>query len=124
MGSNFVFMAACSFVLSTSAALAGAPPAATPDSIAKGKSSFTTNCVTCHGELGDGNGPAGAMMNPKPRNLSDTKSYKGGSKPADMFKTVSEGLKGTSMTAFGHLPEDERWALVHYIQATFATKKK
>ena len=40
---------------------------------AKGKESFTMYCVACHGEKGDGNGPAGAALNPKPGNFTDAK---------------------------------------------------
>ena len=37
----------------------------------KGQTSFTTLCVSCHGEKGDGNGPAGAALTPKPTNFGD-----------------------------------------------------
>lgn len=33
---------------------------------AKGETHYKTLCISCHGEKGDGNGPAGAAMNPKP----------------------------------------------------------
>lgn len=38
---------------------------------AKGATSFKTLCVSCHGEKGDGNGPAGAAINPHPTNFTD-----------------------------------------------------
>ena len=38
---------------------------------AKGEAHYKTFCITCHGEKGDGNGPAGAAMNPKPGNFTD-----------------------------------------------------
>jgi cytochrome c553 len=38
---------------------------------AKGEASFKTLCVACHGEKGDGNGPAGAALNPRPTNFTD-----------------------------------------------------
>ncbi len=34
---------------------------------------FDTLCATCHGPNGDGNGPASAALNPKPRNFHDEK---------------------------------------------------
>ncbi len=37
----------------------------------KGETSYKTLCVACHGEKGDGNGPAGAALNPKPTNFTD-----------------------------------------------------
>ncbi len=38
---------------------------------AKGETQFKTMCVACHGEKGDGNGPAGAALTPKPTNFTD-----------------------------------------------------
>jgi cytochrome c553 len=37
----------------------------------KGEAQFKTMCVSCHGEKGDGNGPAGAALTPKPTNFTD-----------------------------------------------------
>jgi mono/diheme cytochrome c family protein len=38
---------------------------------AKGKPIFDQYCVACHGTTGQGNGPAGAALNPKPRDFHD-----------------------------------------------------
>ncbi|MBM4778278.1 MAG: c-type cytochrome [Archangiaceae bacterium] len=38
---------------------------------AKGEAQFKTFCVSCHGEKGDGNGPAGSALTPKPTNFTD-----------------------------------------------------
>lgn len=100
--------------LVSTSVLAGTPPKSTPDLLAKGKATFTTNCVACHGEKGDGNTPAGQALNPKPRNFV-TEKFKGGDKPADVFKTITEGRAGTAMAAFKHLSEDDRWGLVYYV---------
>ncbi len=37
---------------------------------AKGKVIFTTNCASCHGESGKGDGPVGAALNPHPRDFT------------------------------------------------------
>ena len=37
----------------------------------KGEAQYKTLCVACHGEKGDGNGPAGAALTPKPTNFTD-----------------------------------------------------
>jgi mono/diheme cytochrome c family protein len=95
----------------------------TPELVEKGKASYTVNCATCHGDKGDGNGPAGGMMNPKPRNLM-TEKFKAGDKPEQLFKTLTNGLTGTSMAPYGHLPEDERWALTHYVLSLRGPAKK
>lgn len=41
------------------------------DAAAEAKEIFSTRCSTCHGPQGKGDGPAGAALNPKPRNLGD-----------------------------------------------------
>ena len=41
------------------------------DAAAEAKEIFSTRCSTCHGPQGKGDGPAGAALNPKPRNLGE-----------------------------------------------------
>ena len=57
--------------LSIGASSAWAAPPASPELIAKGKATYTTTCVACHGEKGDGAGPAAVALTPKPRNFTD-----------------------------------------------------
>lgn len=91
-----------------------AAPKPTPELREKGKTSYTRNCQACHGEKGDGQGPTGAFLNPKPRNFA-TEPLKQGSKPEEIFRTISTGVPGSSMVSFGTLPEEERWALTYYV---------
>jgi mono/diheme cytochrome c family protein len=82
---------------------------------ADGAAIFKNNCVTCHGENMDGNGPAGQYLNPKPRNLK-TDSFKAGDDRASVTKTVQNGLPGTAMAGFGTaLKPDEITAVVDFI---------
>ena len=39
--------------------------------VEQGKKKFQMMCSSCHGAMGEGDGPAGAALNPKPRTLSD-----------------------------------------------------
>lgn len=121
-----VMMLLLGLTLTTGAALAGAPKS-TPELIAKGKTAYSTYCVACHGDKGDGNGPAGAMLNPKPRDLRVKNDkpgahYKVGGKPDQLFGAISNGLPGTSMVAFNSIPENDRWGIVYYIQQEFQKK--
>ncbi|MBI2374187.1 MAG: cytochrome c [Deltaproteobacteria bacterium] len=107
-----LFLSTATFLFA-SQALAAAPKS-TPELLGRGKAAFTVNCVPCHGEKGDGNGPAGQALNPKPRNFG-TDPFKSGDKPEQIMKAISEGLPGTAMVAFAHIPEEERWGLVYHV---------
>lgn len=71
---------------------------------AKGKEVFQTNCATCHGPEGKGNGPAAAALNPKPRNLSDAE-YVSTLSHEHLVKVITEGGasvgKSPMMAAWG-----------------------
>lgn len=104
--------AGAAVVLATAAGAAA--PKKTPDLVAKGKASYETNCAACHGDAGKGDGVAAAALTPKPRDLVSGK-FERGTAPNQVFETVSKGLEGTSMVGYGHLPEEERWALTYYV---------
>lgn len=53
---------------------------------AAGKATYTTFCASCHGDKGDGLGPVGAALEPKPRSFV---------KPAYTLDTDKDGKKGT-----------------------------
>lgn len=89
------------------------------DVIDKGANLYKTNCVSCHGEQGLGDGPAGQVMNPKPRNFHQANGWVNGRNYSAMFTTVTEGIANTGMPPFSHLPAGDRTAIVHYIR-TFA----
>lgn len=86
------------------------------DMLEHGKKTFANNCAVCHGEKGLGDGVAGKALNPPPRNFVEGKWKRGGDSVA-LFTTVTEGLPGTSMAAFGHLPAVDRWSLVQFIRS-------
>jgi mono/diheme cytochrome c family protein len=94
--------------------LTAAPPAKTKELLDKGRTSFLTNCMACHGEKGAGDGPGAAALNPKPRNYAKD-PFKQGDKLEDIFATLGKGVPNTPMVAFGHLPEAERWALAYWV---------
>ena len=91
----------------------------TPDFIAKGKELFDNNCKSCHGDNGMGDGPAGAMLNPKPRNFHAVDGWTNGRNIDQMYKTLQEGIPKTGMAAYEYMPKVDRFEIIAYIR-TFA----
>jgi len=78
-----------------------------------GKSLYTINCASCHGNKGAGDGPASLPLNPKPKNLT-----------SEVVQTQSDGAifwkmttgKGAMVSWKNTLTEKQRWSLVNYIR--------
>jgi high-affinity iron transporter len=88
-------------------------PARTPD-LAHGAELYRGNCAGCHGDLGRGDGPMAAGLDPAPSNLADWAALRDQS-PLDFYRRISIGVVGTAMPAFEErLPPRDRWALALY----------
>lgn len=91
-----------------------------------GRAVYTAQCAGCHGTTGDGKGPAGAHLNPQPRDYRNGvfkfTSTPRGSKPRreDLRRILKYGAKGTSMPAFRFLSEEDTEAVIDYVQALSA----
>jgi mono/diheme cytochrome c family protein len=113
---------------------------ATPDAApiparqADGKQLYAQHCQSCHGEQGDGNGPAARFLYPRPRNFGEAKfrlvsTNNGIPTDQDLLNTITRGMPGSAMFPFGHLSEADRVALVGQIRslmrsAMFAQAKR
>lgn len=86
--------------------------------VAAGKALFATNCKMCHGETGRGDGPASGGL---ARNLVEGKWKLGGTRMG-LMKVLLEGIPGSSMQSYKHLPVNDRWALVHFIRSITENK--
>lgn len=92
-----------------------------------GERVYLENCAACHGQKGDGKGPKADRLKTRPRDFT-TGQYKFRSTPSgslpldeDIFRTVSRGVRTTSMLAQLHLSEKESWAVTRYLK-TFSDR--
>jgi len=90
--------------------------ASTPELIAKGKGLFETTCATCHGPEGKGDGPAGATLNPKPRNFHELSGWTNGPTFEGMYITLQEGITNRGMASYANIPPEERIAIIDYLR--------
>jgi len=75
---------------------------------------FTEQCGGCHGTSGQGDGLAGAALDPSPTNFLNVERARQRSLYS-LYSTISLGVQDTGMTSFAHLSETERWALAFYV---------
>jgi len=120
-----LFASAC---LVAVALLAVASPAGAQQGDAQaGKAVYEKKCALCHGEKGDGKGPAADLLDPRPRDFT-TGIYKirttlnKAPTDRDLFDVITRGMPGTFMPAWDILPEKDRWNLVADLK-TFAPDK-
>ena len=87
-----------------------------------GRVVYMKNCMHCHGVTGDGNGPTGKFLNPRPRDyrngkfkFTSTQSQEKATRD-DLHRIVQYGIPGTYMPSFLLLGERETTAVVEYIR--------
>ncbi|MBX3301348.1 MAG: c-type cytochrome [Nitrospira sp.] len=87
------------------------------DSIAKGKALYDGKgtCFNCHGKAGDGQGEAGKILNPSPRDFTNCKFHKK-RKDGELFWVIKNGSPGTGMVSLipAAITEDEAWHIINY----------
>ena len=96
-------------------------PASWPD-LTMGSKLFETNCKSCHGADGAGDGPLAKQLNPRPIDLVNSKRIQSIS-PFQVFNTIQMGVQGTSMPAFKNLSDKQTWAIAFYVKSLHARKE-
>lgn len=93
------------------------PTASTPESIAKGKALYEGKgtCFNCHGKNGDGQGEAGKILNPSPRDFTNCKFHKK-RKDGELLWIIKNGSAGTGMVSLipAAITEEEAWHIINY----------
>ena len=96
------------------------PVAKTKENILKGKALFEGKgtCFNCHGKEGKGDGPAGQILNPSPRNFTNCKFHKK-RKDGELFWVIKNGSPGTGMVSLipAAITEEEAWTIINYERA-------
>lgn len=85
-----------------------------PPRVAAAAAVYQTQCASCHGATGNGDGPAGLRLEPRPVAFTDKERARERSAFA-LYQAVSQGIEGTAMPSFSSLPEADRWALAFYL---------
>lgn len=90
----------------------------------QGKAVYEKWCSQCHGDTGEGNGPAAHFMYPRPRDfvaaLYQVRSTASGQLPtdADIMHAIDNGLPGTTMPGWkDKLSSGDRRALLAYLKS-------
>jgi len=88
-----------------------------------GRALYDKWCVECHGEKGEGDGPAASHMLPRPRDFMQARyqirTTESGALPtdADLLAVLENGMPGTAMPAWTNLSEAERHDLIGYLKS-------
>lgn len=100
---------------------------AKPGDAEQGEQIYSRRCVLCHGDEGDGLGPAAERLNPPPRDFT-AGAYKFKTtgfddmvpNDEDIYRMIRDGMPGSAMPEWGDvLSEQEIWDLIAYVK-TFA----
>ena len=97
------------------------PLAPVTENVERGRHVYEIYCVTCHGKLGDGDGPVvGPNRFPAPPSLT-TKQVKG-YRDGHLYHVITRGQN--SMPSYAEIvPPHDRWAAIHFVRALWYTIK-
>lgn len=88
-------------------------PSKVPD-LAKGAALYQQQCAACHGATGAGDGQDAKGLTPPPTAFTNESRARQRSVFA-LCQVIDQGLDGTAMPSFAHLPSDDRWALAFFV---------
>jgi mono/diheme cytochrome c family protein len=83
------------------------PYAGQQAAVAAGSRLYATNCASCHGVSGDGNGKNPAVSQGPTQSAPD----------GELFWFITTGASDKGMPAWSALPERQRWQIVTYLKS-------
>jgi mono/diheme cytochrome c family protein len=94
------------------------PLPVTTDNLLKGKAIFIQRCIGCHGQTGDGLGPAAQFFNVKPFSFADSGQVNSAiASDGMMYHRILTAGKGTAMENFGtRLSVTDIWRVVMFLK--------
>ncbi len=82
----------------------------------EGQRIYTQNCVNCHGSGGKGDGIAAKQLDPRPADLTSSKTQ--GKPDAELLEIIRLGRSGTAMPAWvSEIDEREILNVLAYIRS-------
>ena len=94
------------------------PMATAPDhapDLAHGSQIYQSQCASCHGVSGRGDGAAGLQLSPAPIDFTDLDRADQRS-AMSLYEAISQGVDGTSMAGYAaQLSSEDRWALAYFV---------
>lgn len=92
------------------------PNQVSPQTMLAGQKLYVSNCVPCHGASGQGDGPAGVGLNPRPGNFT-LHMVPGKHTDGQVFLWIANGYPNSAMPAWSPRLNDEQiWQLVGYLR--------
>ncbi len=79
----------------------------------RGRQLFLSHCALCHGERADGLGRR-RHLSSRPQDFNDP-NWRLRSSPAEIYRVIREGRRGTAMAGWKIIDEGETWDLVAYV---------
>ena len=87
------------------------PFQADASSLERGKDSYNTDCMRCHGKTGKGDGAGAMKLEKKIMSLGSDAIQK--QTDGELFWKISEGRRPMPLT---HLTDNQRWDIINYIR--------
>lgn len=84
------------------------------EAVGAGQATYASMCASCHGDIGQGDGPSAGSLSPRPTNLAKLQKEQ-----ADdfLYWRIATGKQGTAMVAWESvLNAEEIWQVIAYLR--------